>query len=291
MQISAFQLLRHSLPQFLRSASIVCFLVTLNACATRTEPSPSGRDATTPHHKIGAPYQVNGRLYVPKADPNYEAVGVASWYGAQFHGKATANGERFDRNRLSAAHPTLPLPSLVEVRNLDNGRRLIVRVNDRGPFVADRLIDLSEAAAKELGFHERGLARVKVRYVGPADLPQAVAAHGRQQRAADYGQPTQPPNPRAPTDIAWLIERHADVYEPVGYETWVELASFASGGDLESRLTLDANLGPAAVASMEVQGQRRSSLRIGPFATEQEATSALAASRRSGYPNARLVSE
>jgi rare lipoprotein A len=121
-------------------------------------------------YKTGEPYQVGGIWYVPHEQPDYDETGVASWYGEAFNQKATADGEIFDMNGFSAAHTTLPLPSLVEVTNLDNGRKLVVRVNDRGPFVGGRIIDLSHAAAQELGYAEKGLAKVRVRYVGPAPL-------------------------------------------------------------------------------------------------------------------------
>jgi len=114
----------------------------------------------SPHYKVGAPYKVAGRWYHPRVDEQYNRTGLASWYGAQFHGRKTANGEIFDMNRLSAAHTTLPLPSLVEIKNLENGRRIVVRVNDRGPFVDDRIIDVSRAVARRLGFEGKGLAQV-----------------------------------------------------------------------------------------------------------------------------------
>ncbi|HEY8571434.1 septal ring lytic transglycosylase RlpA family protein [Phenylobacterium sp.] len=119
-----------------------------------------------PGQKIGKPYEVNGRRYTPKPDPKYSEVGLASWYGRQHQGKPTANGERFDMNAVSGAHKTLPLPSIVEVTNLENGKRLKVRVNDRGPFVDGRIIDLSQEAARKLGFEKQGVAKVRVRYVG-----------------------------------------------------------------------------------------------------------------------------
>jgi rare lipoprotein A len=134
--------------------------------AAPAAPSGAGR------YKVGDPYQVAGIWYVPKEQPDYDETGIASWYGDAFHMQPTANGETFDMNGISAAHTTLPLPSIVEVTNLDNGRRLKVRVNDRGPFVGGRVIDLSHAAARELGFDSQGLARVRVRYVGPAPLDQ-----------------------------------------------------------------------------------------------------------------------
>jgi rare lipoprotein A len=120
-------------------------------------------------YKLGQPYQIQGRWYYPEFDPEYDRVGVASWYGEPFHGRATANGERFDRRTVTAAHPTLPLPSLVRVVNLANRRELVVRVNDRGPFVGDRLIDLSQEAARQLGFERDGLAQVRVQFVRLAD--------------------------------------------------------------------------------------------------------------------------
>ncbi len=111
------------------------------------EPVPKGGGV----YRVGKPYVVAGREYVPQEDVNYTAVGLASWYGDDFHGRYTANGEIFDMNSLSAAHPTLPLPSYVRVTNLSNHRSVVVRVNDRGPYVGDRLIDVSVKTAKLLG--------------------------------------------------------------------------------------------------------------------------------------------
>ena len=109
------------------------------------------------------PYTIRGVRYFPKDDPDYDETGLASWYGEPFHGRATATGEIFDKNRVSAAHKTLPLPSTVEVTNLENGRVLTMRVNDRGPFVQGRIIDLSQRAAQLLGMEKKGVARVRVR--------------------------------------------------------------------------------------------------------------------------------
>ncbi|WP_421791602.1 septal ring lytic transglycosylase RlpA family protein [Hyphobacterium sp.] len=125
--------------------------------------------------KIGRPYTINGRTYVPARDDDYDEIGVSSWYGPNFHGRPTANGEIFDQNELSAAHPTLPIPALIEVTNLENGRTQVLRLNDRGPFARDRILDVSRAAAIELGFLQQGTARVRVRYLGP---PDGVAAAG-----------------------------------------------------------------------------------------------------------------
>jgi rare lipoprotein A len=130
------------------------------------EPVPKGGG----NYRVGKPYSVNGRTYVPTENPSYRAEGVASWYGRDFHGRLTANGEVYDMHSISAAHTTLPLPSYVRVTNLDNGRSIVVRVNDRGPYHRNRVIDLSIGTAKALDFYSRGLARVRVEYVGPAPL-------------------------------------------------------------------------------------------------------------------------
>ena len=113
-------------------------------------------------YRVGKPYTIAGREYVPQEDINYSAVGMASFYGNQFHGRYTANGEVFDMNSISAAHPTLPLPSYVRVTNLANRRSIVVRVNDRGPFVEGRIIDLSLAAARALGIADEGVAPVRL---------------------------------------------------------------------------------------------------------------------------------
>ena len=120
--------------------------------------------------KIGKPYQQNGVTYVPAEDPGYRAEGIASWYGPDFHGRPTANGEIFDMNGISGAHPTLPMPSYLRVTNIVNGRSIIVRVNDRGPYARERVVDLSIGAAKALDYYAQGLTRVRIEYVGRAPL-------------------------------------------------------------------------------------------------------------------------
>ncbi len=120
--------------------------------------------------KVGKPYKIAGKWYHPRVDATYNAVGTASWYGPGFHGKKTANGELYDQWALTAAHPTLPMPSIVEVTNLENGRTVMVRVNDRGPFAHGREIDMSRYAAQLLGFEGQGTAKVRVRFVKPAPL-------------------------------------------------------------------------------------------------------------------------
>jgi rare lipoprotein A len=154
-----------------RFASLVVF-GTLGAAGCSSSPSPN------PHFKVGSPYRINGRWYHPAVVSSYQETGIASWYGSSYHGRLTANGELYDMYALSAAHPTLQLPSVVRVTNLENGRSLVLRVNDRGPFVKNRLIDLSWAAARELGFERQGLARVHVTFLGNARLDESPARPG-----------------------------------------------------------------------------------------------------------------
>lgn len=115
-----------------------------------------------PRFKIGSPYSAEGVQYTPKIMPAYKEEGLASWYGDDFHSKLTANGELFDKTRMTGAHKTLPLPSIVDVTNLENGKKVKIRINDRGPFVKGRIVDVSEKAAKELGFFGQGSAKVMV---------------------------------------------------------------------------------------------------------------------------------
>jgi len=130
------------------------------------QPVPKGGGV----YRVGKPYEVGGRIYTPEENSRYRAEGLASWYGDDFHGRLTANGEIYDMASISAAHPTMPMPSYARVTNLANRKSLIVRVNDRGPYHRNREIDVSAKAAELLGFRQTGTARVRVEYVGPAPL-------------------------------------------------------------------------------------------------------------------------
>lgn len=205
-------------------------------------------------YKVGSPYQINGQWYYPAEQPNYDETGVASWYGDAFNGKPTANGEVFDMHGLSAAHKTLPLPSIVEVTNLDNGRSMQLRVNDRGPFVDNRVIDLSRGAAEELGVLRPGLAKVRVKYVGPAPLqpkplpPVQIAAV------------TPPPPPVAPVIEAPAPVVTAAAPPPQPTITQTELAPIQQAA---ATAPVEAQAAPvlaAAAPSFEVQAGAFSNL-------------------------------
>jgi rare lipoprotein A len=272
----------------------------LAACSTMNLPdAPKTIGAPVkakPHYKIGAPYKIDGQWYTPKVDERYEEVGVASWYGDDFHGKLTANGEVFDKRRLSAAHKTLPLPTLAEVENLDNGRRAIVRVNDRGPFVDDRVIDLSHGAADELGFTGRGLARVRVRYVGETDVMGLAALPGEKApvrtaaRAATL--PTMAAAAATPDRLGALIARETGQPEAVfapAEDFWVELVAVEDLTALES-MNLDIpDVGPVSVQSGHSAGRPMQFVRIGPFIDEAVAVASLSRVKAAGFGGAKIV--
>jgi peptidoglycan lytic transglycosylase len=167
-----------------RGAVAVSLLCALAACNTTSSSSNKYGVTASPrvvpfgqpvpdgggYYKVGRPYKVAGEWYHPKEDVGYDKTGRASWYGSDFHGRRTANGEIYDMGGLSAAHPTLPLPTYARVTNLENGRSVVVRINDRGPFAHDRLIDVSKRTAEVLDFHHDGTANVRVQYVGMAPL-------------------------------------------------------------------------------------------------------------------------
>lgn len=249
-----------------------------------------------PHQKVGAPYRVGGRLYVPRVDPDYDEIGIASWYGPNFHGKLTANGELFDQDRLTAAHPILPLPSLLRVTNLENGRDVIVRLNDRGPFAADRIIDLSRGTADHLGMRQQGLARVRVEYIGAAAMQDAIVRLGDPERgwklpastpSAALASVTPPPSSPAPTTPAAAAPIRGTpapgAAEPPAYV--VEVGTFAEPVLAEmARAQLPPNL-PSDIDT-RAEGYV---LRLGPYLHEFAATEAEKAMQRLGFAAVRIV--
>lgn len=231
-------------------------------------PPPSGQGG----YKVGKPYQVGGVWYVPREQPDYDRRGVASWYGDAFHLKTTANGEIFDMNAVTAAHTTLPLPSLVEVTNLDNGRKLTVRVNDRGPFVGDRIIDLSREAARQLGFERAGLANVRVRYLGPAPLlgPEAgVRVASAKPFPTRLPPPPAPVPPRAPAELAAATVKPP---EPVSAEP---LPPITGAAILDTPVAAPLATAPTRAAPPLV-GPSPLKVQAGAFASEVNAQRAVA---------------
>ncbi len=155
--------IKYKIENLNRFGNEIRILKTRTITKSTTKPMKNGKYEG--HYKIGNPYTILGKKYYPEEDRNYKEIGVASWYGEDFHNKKTANGETYNMNDYTAAHRTLPLPSMVKVTNLENGKSIIVRVNDRGPFAKDRIIDLSKKVANYLGFQNQGTTKVKVEFL------------------------------------------------------------------------------------------------------------------------------
>lgn len=273
------------------------------------------RMAAGPGVKIGKPYTVLGQTYEPRDEPDYAEEGVASWYGPGFHEKMTANGEFFDQNSLSAAHRTLPLPSYVEVTNLQNRRTVVVRINDRGPFVKDRIIDLSRRAAQLLGFDQTGTARVLVRRVYPAVAPAAPAgppvvmasappAAKAPELAARAPEPPARPGPTTPM-IAVIDPLGGKTAPPATTATaaaaasasasqsllmsavYVQVAALSDAARANALSIALKPFGAVEVATTDA-GLRR--VMVGPFLTRDAADMVLASLRAAGYEDARVLS-
>ncbi|MEI6418499.1 MAG: septal ring lytic transglycosylase RlpA family protein [Sphingomonadales bacterium] len=254
----------------------------LAACAGGGKPRPQQparppAAASTGAVKIGKPYQVFGVWYYPADEQNYDQTGIASWYGPGFHAMDTANGERYDQDGVTAAHKTLPMPSWVEVHNLDNGRRLTVRINDRGPFVAGRIIDLSRRAAQLLGVDGPGTARVRVR---------RVAAPAMAAAAAPPPQPQAPPMvDSVPVVVAAPVPSANPSPPPVaGY--FVQVAALADPGRIA---WLKGYLGVFGPVALQPAPGGLTRVRLGPYADATAAQAALTQLRAAGYGDARLV--
>jgi rare lipoprotein A len=279
------------------------------AAQTSGQNSGQGAQPWLEQERVGPPYEANGQWYVPTPEPGYEQTGQASWYGAQFHGQPTASGELFDQEGLSAAHPTLPLPSLVQVTNLENGREVIVRLNDRGPFVDGRLIDVSRRAAEVLGFENQGQARVHVRYLGPA--PRHVSASAAPSQSAPFqtapGQPApahgpmsllpdEAPAPAQAEEPARFYVppqpaqiRSASASAPSG-RFMVQVGAFA---DISNAHNLQATLQPVGPVEIDVRRTSYGELfrvRVGPWASRGEAEAARRQIADLGYDEAILAS-
>ena len=271
---------------------------------TITTDTPQSRPlphAARKDYKLGKPYVIEGTWYYPSYEPYYDRTGVASWYGSTFHGRPTAIGERFDMNEVSAAHPTLPLPSRARVTNLENGRVLVVRVNDRGPFINGRLIDLSRRAAQLLGFHRKGLTRVRVQYLGLDQLQPDVPLPVDPPAIFAKGTPPVVFKPRrpAPQAVAEALPpvkpAPAASARPPRARGGAAGALLVEAAVLEGRAAADRlgasmrALGSVAVEPERRGGRRVYAVRIGPIASNVEAASILAKLARAGLANSQIV--
>jgi rare lipoprotein A len=269
-----------------------------------------------PRYKVGNPYKVAGTWYYPERNLTYDETGIGSWYGDEFAGKLTANGEIFYPERVTAAHKTLPMPSVVRVTNLDNGKSLVLRINDRGPFVAGRIIDLSREAARRIGYKDNGLARVRVQVMAEQSLrleklardgqfpsvdgvlteamPKIEAAvkpsvnltaksnTGRSGYGSDNGQ------------SALELLSQSQVGEvitvaPVLTQIWVQVGAFHSESSAAAVLAQLANIGNGEVSAASKAGQTLHRVRLGPVQDVSAADRLLDGVVKTGFSGARII--
>ncbi len=275
-------------------ATLGLLAVSLAGCAG-DGPKRGFREVSDTPVRIGAPYRAGGRMWVPSDDRAYDAVGIASWYGQAHAGRPTANGERFSPDRISAAHPTLPLPSYVEITAIDTGRTILARVNDRGPFAAGRIIDLSAGAAKLLGIREQGVARVRVRRMEPPEADRAALRAGHAARPRpDASRATlamlsgrlREGGMAAPRSSARVLPAaRPTVSSPATfYILALETPDADRADGLAAMLT---SLGRATIVPTGAIWR----VRLGPYADALSARRALESVGRSGYQGARIVRE
>jgi len=292
------------------------------ACSSAPKPPPVTEDHTVqvpPNagvYKVGQPYQIDNVWYYPREQPDYDETGIASWYGPTFYGKHTANGEMYDGNQLTAAHKTLPMPVNVRVTNLDNGKSLVVRVNDRGPYARGRIIDLSKRAAELLDVVQTGTARVRVTYLSradlngappPSDTPVAIAnalpaaPSGKVDSAAlgiVPGAAVTPPAAAAslpkPAPIPDKMFAEAQptgqvtrVPVPAATRLYVQVGAFSK---LENAKALLNKIGgDLRISALQRGGQTLYRVRSAPLASVQDADAALSRITGAGANDARIV--
>lgn len=319
-----------------RYSALALILLPLAACSStggtdyakgyKEPPPPPGLGQFTEfsegHFKIGRPYKIKGRWYYPKHEDNYVEEGVASWYGPKFHGRKTANGALFDQYQISAAHRTLPLPSIVRVTNLENGKVMKIKVNDRGPFARDRIIDLSMRAAEMLGFRNQGTARVRVEYLDedtkqfhaslrkgsgttlyarrevPAFLSastgEAQLAGGQSQAAAKSTTEAKPPATadEETSKAAGDEQNYADARQPVEKKPLFVQAGAFSVKENASRLAsslnslAEANIIPAFLEDREIYR-----VRLGPVSDGSHAQLLINELAALGLSGARIIAD
>lgn len=293
---------------------ILCASLTLSACVTSAVTKPVSEllnpvPKTKGTFKVGSPYKIDGKMYYPKESYDLVETGIASWYGPQFHGRKTANGETFDMNELTAAHRTLQMPSLVRVTNLENGRSLVVRVNDRGPYKRGRIIDLSKKAAELLGYKEKGTAKVRLEVLREESVKVAeIAKSGRAttgyEIAANNRQPiTTASSASAPAPVTKEIlpghARNGQFYpDPVITEMpvvpsniYVQAGAFSVYDNAVNLRNSLAQFAPANLYPAQVNGQQFYRVRLGPVESVEQADEILARLVSGGHNEALIIIE
>jgi rare lipoprotein A len=316
--------------KFMRSGVMIMGLmaaVFLSGCAetqflASTAKHSGAQQNNNGKYKVGNPYQIQGVWYYPSEDYEYTESGIASWYGPQFQGKSTANGEVFDMNLVSAAHRTLPLPSIVRVTNLENGRSLIVRVNDRGPFAHSRILDMSKRGAQLLGYADKGTARVKVELLKDQSLAlknslvNELSAENSPIKSGSMAKPqvssqslsvpsggTQAPE--KPAQKVTMIPQRAPEPAPVleepsqnvkrvqvsATQMYIQAGAFSRFDNANRVKASLASVGDVEVSQILVNGRDFYRVRIGPLSNVSDADKVLENVIRAGYPAAKIIIE
>ena len=266
-------------------------------------------DNSSGTYKVGKPYQIKGVWYYPKEQPDYNETGIASWYGEPFHGRKTANGETYDMNALTAAHKTLPMPVKVRVTNLENGRSLMLTVNDRGPFVAGRIIDVSRRAAQLLGFEKQGTAKVRVEFVGVRNetfvsekpvtpeqektLATAAPLSDVEAKPLDFGGATVPV--REPiavatvTDVDPVLPQVEMVTVSSQQDIYVQAGAFGDPENARRMMDRLASIGNVNTTIANINGKLYHRVRIGPLASVSAADEALGQVQALNIAGARII--
>ena len=314
---------------------MIALLTVLSACAetqfvAQTVKQVSKVDkksvSTSGKYKVGNPYQIKNIWYYPKIDYEYDETGIGSWYGAKFHGRKTANGEIYDMNGISAAHRTLPMPSFVRVTNLDNGRTMNIRINDRGPYARGRILDLSRRAAQLLGFEKQGTARIRVRILANESRALARKIKGETE-LAEFGSPITvnslpkakvssqklpvvgnyehvsslpAPIPMLPKQVESSLNNDQLATIPAEGKVTVEkvlqqvrifiqagaFSKYENANKVRAKLS---GLGPVKISSTLINGLDLFRVRLGPIASIDQADHMLERVFQSGYTEARTI--
>lgn len=297
----------------LRSLIALIALLALAACASSRGPTQPGAGAIG-SYKIGKPYQVAGVWYYPAEDWEYDETGIASWYGPGFNGKKTANGETYNEMDMTAAHKTLPLPVMVKVTNLENGKVITVRINDRGPFVNGRIIDLSRRAAQLLGVEQKGTAKVRVQILADetrqliavaqskpgsdavdTDVPEAAPTEEVEAKPLDGSAPTTAPattsgGSSTTTNVPWPDDSAEQV--AVGpTQIYIQAGAFRSVQNAEALRQKLTQFGDAVVYPAIVGDTHYFRVRVGPLSNVNEADDTLQEMIAAGYSDAKIVIE
>lgn len=283
----------------LTAVMLVAMLFILNACTYGRTDLGEGKYSQAAaikgqggSYKVGKPYKIMGTWYYPQEDYGYSEVGMASWYGEDFHAKKTANGENYDMNTLTAAHRTLPLPSIVKVTNLENGRSLVLRINDRGPYAKNRIIDISKRGAQLLGFQTKGTAKVRVEILpkesqelkeallgGTSTKVTASVKASSTVRQTDFSKGIQAVGYQGPVKS----------YPKGSY--FVQAGAYNQQNSAKNLAQQLDQYGDANVYYVDVDGKKFYRVRLGPFNNKKEAELSLAKVRNFGVYNARVVQD